>query len=200
MTKAYIPAAFALALLLTGPASAEETKPAPVTAEVATNLAGEAIQGRVLEVQSAGGYSYLLLQNEQGTLWTAIPESKVEAGQEVLVGPGMLMKSFESKALGKNFDLIIFSSGLADAGDSHKTAAAEKKPHPSSCQKRPYSISFCRNSRDCKKTRSLHAFFKCLIFFRTFFTRSRSFCFWLWWANQRDSSSRWARKINRFLC
>lgn len=131
MTKAYIPAAFALALLLTGPASAEETKPAPVTAEVATNLAGEAIQGRVLEVQSAGGYSYLLLQNEQGTLWTAIPESKVEAGQEVLVGPGMLMKSFESKALGKNFDLIIFSSGLADAGDSHKTAAAEKKPHAS---------------------------------------------------------------------
>ena len=140
MTKAYIPAALALTLLVTGPVLSEEAKEkqaAPITAEAAANLAGEPIQGKVLEVQSAGGYTYLLLKNNQGTLWTAVPESKVEAGQEVLVSPGMLMKSFESKALGKKFDVIIFSSGLTEAGDVRQAAAAAagKNPHASGAMK-----------------------------------------------------------------
>ncbi len=133
MKKRYIPAALALTLLFTGPAPAEEkAKATPITAEAAANLAGKPIIGKVLEVQSAGGYTYLLIKNEQGEVWTALPESKVEAGQEVIVSPGMMMKSFESKALGKTFDVIIFSSGLAQAGDMHSaTAAAGDAPHAS---------------------------------------------------------------------
>ena len=138
MTKAYIPAALALALLLTGPASAEETEPAPITAEAAAKLSGMPVKGKVMEVQSAAGYTYLLLKNEQGTLWTAVPETEVEAGQEVVVSPGMLMKSFESKALGKNFDMIIFSSGLADA-DTIQKAAAQASAHASGEMKAPVS-------------------------------------------------------------
>ena len=143
MTKAYIPAALALTLLVTGPALSEEAKEkqaAPITAEAAANLAGDPIQGKVLEVRSAGGYTYLLLENQQGTLWTAVPESKVEAGQEVIVSPGMLMKSFESKALGKKFDVIIFSSGLTEAGDIGQAAtAAGKNPHASGAMNTPVS-------------------------------------------------------------
>ncbi|XCN71100.1 MAG: DNA-binding protein [Candidatus Electrothrix aestuarii] len=130
MIKKYIPAAVALALLCTSPTFAEETKPAPISAEAAANLAGKPIAGKVMEVQSAGGYTYLLIQNEQGEIWTALPESKIEAGQEVVVSPGMLMKSFESKSLGKTFDVVIFSSGLADAGALHQ-AAAEEDAHTS---------------------------------------------------------------------
>lgn len=131
MMKSYIPTALALTLLLSGPALAEEkAKATPITVEAAANLAGKPITGKVLEVQSAGGYTYLLIKNEQGEVWAALPESKVEAGQEVTVSPGMMMKSFESKALNKTFDVIIFSSGLA--GDMHQTTAtAGTNPHAS---------------------------------------------------------------------
>lgn len=140
MMKGYIPAALAATLLLTSPALAEEQESAPVTMEAAAALAVNPIKGKVLEVQSAGGYTYLLIKNEQGKIWVALPESKVEAGQEVVVGPGMMMKAFESKALGKNFEVIIFSSGLIDeahmaaatanshaAHDVHNAEEAEKK-------------------------------------------------------------------------
>jgi len=137
--KRYIPAALALTLLFTGPAPAEEkAKATPITAEAAANLAEKPITGKVLEVQSAGGYTYLLIKNEQGEVWTALPESKVEAGQDVVVSPGMMMKSFESKALGKTFDVIIFSSGLAQAGDMHPaTATAGDTPHASEKMQTP---------------------------------------------------------------
>jgi hypothetical protein len=118
MTKCYIPAALALALLFTGPALAEEQKQDAVVAEAAANLEGKALKGKVLETKSAGGYTYLLIEGDQGKNWAAIPESKVEVGQEVVVSPGMLMKSFESKALGKTFDVIIFSAGLEGSGNA----------------------------------------------------------------------------------
>jgi DNA/RNA endonuclease YhcR with UshA esterase domain len=126
MMKGYIPAALAVSLLLTSPALAEEQKSAPVTVEAAAALAGSPIKGKVLEVQSAGGYTYLRIKHEQGKIWVALPESKVESGQEVVVSPGMMMKSFESKALNKTFDIIIFSSGLIDKAHM---AAAPGNPH-----------------------------------------------------------------------
>jgi hypothetical protein len=138
MMKGYIPAALALTLLFTGPVSAEEPKSAPITVEAAADFAGQPIKGKVLEVHSAGGYTYLLIQHEQGTIWTALPESKAEVGQEVIVSPGMPMKSFESKALGKTFDVIIFSSGLAGADDMPPVAAAAgENPHTSEKMQAP---------------------------------------------------------------
>lgn len=128
MMKGYIPAALALSLLLTSPVLAEETTSTPITAEAAKALAGNPIKGKVLEVQSAGGYTYVRLNNEQGEIWVALPESKIEAGQEVVLSPGMMMKAFESKALQKTFDIIIFSSGRID--EAH-VAAAAASPHAS---------------------------------------------------------------------
>ncbi|MCI5147930.1 MAG: DNA-binding protein [Candidatus Electrothrix sp. MAN1_4] len=126
MMKGYIPAALAATLLLTNPVLAEEQKSAPITMEAAAALASNPIKGKVLDVQSAGGYTYLLIKHEQGEIWVALPESKAETGQEVTVGPGMMMKAFESKALGKTFNIIIFSSGLID--EAHM-AAATTNPH-----------------------------------------------------------------------
>jgi len=106
-----ISAALLLALLLTSPALAQDTKedtPAAAPAQ-------KAVQGKVLESMSGAGYTYLLIENGQDKTWAAIPQSKVEVGQQVAIQPGMIMKSFESKALGKTFDQIIFSPGLADA-------------------------------------------------------------------------------------
>ncbi|WP_417917122.1 DNA-binding protein, partial [Candidatus Electronema sp. JC] len=112
MNTRFLPAAALLALLLAvGPAAAaDETKQAAETAAPVQ----KAVKGKVLEVLSGAGYTYLLIEDGQEKIWTAIPESNVAVGQTVVAQPGMVMKGFESKALGKQFDSIVFSSGLVD--------------------------------------------------------------------------------------
>ncbi|WP_417910545.1 DNA-binding protein [Candidatus Electronema sp. PJ] len=126
-------AALLLALLLASPAMAEETKQAP--AEAAAAPAEKAVKGKVLESMSGAGYTYLLIENGQDKTWVAIPESKVEVGQEVALQPGMEAKNFESKALKKTFDSIVFSSGLVEEaapagieGGTPKLAGEADKP------------------------------------------------------------------------
>ncbi len=111
MNTRFLPAALLLALLLAGSAAADETKPA--AAEHAAP-AQQGVKGKVLETMSGAGYTYLLVENGQEKTWAAIPESKIEVGQTVALQPGMEAKNFESKALKKTFDSIVFSSGLAD--------------------------------------------------------------------------------------
>ncbi|MCW5198758.1 DNA-binding protein [Desulfobulbus sp. F4] len=113
MNTRHISAAL-LALLLTAPAMAEETKQAPAAAEAAAGPAQKAVKGKVLESMSGADYTYLLVEDGTEKIWAAIPESKVAVGQEVSLQPGMVMKDFESKALNKKFDAIVFSSGLAE--------------------------------------------------------------------------------------
>jgi hypothetical protein len=108
-----VPAALALALLFTGPAMAEEKKPAPAAAST-VSLDGKPIKGKVMETMNAAGYTYIKIAADQGEVWVAIPESKVEVGKEIMANPGMAMKDFESKTLKRTFDVIIFSSGLGD--------------------------------------------------------------------------------------
>lgn len=128
MNNRHIPAALLMALLLTGPAAAEDKKqPEPVAAEQPAGPEQKAVKGKVLESASGAGYTYLLVEGDQGKVWAAIPESKVEVGQEVAVQPGMVMKAFESKALNRTFDQIVFSPGLEDAGAA---AAAAKTDAP----------------------------------------------------------------------
>ncbi len=47
--------------------------------------------------------------------WVAIPQSKVEVGQDVTYQQGMVMKNFASKSMDRTFDTIVFSSGLVGA-------------------------------------------------------------------------------------
>jgi hypothetical protein len=108
-----IPAALALALLVTAPAMAEKKETAPA-ATSAVSLDGKPIKGKVLETMNAAGYTYIKIDSDLGQAWVAVPESKVEVGQVVMANPGMAMADFESKTLNKTFDVIIFSSGLGD--------------------------------------------------------------------------------------
>jgi len=84
------------------------------TPAAAATLDGQEIKGKVLETMNSGGYTYLQVQSSQGDVWVAIPESKVEKGQEVVCSPGMAMTNFQSKSLNRTFDTIIFSSGLGN--------------------------------------------------------------------------------------
>lgn len=119
-----IPAALAIALLFSGPILAEEKKQAAAT-ESPVNLNGKAIKGKALETMDSGGYTYVLIDAPQGKIWVAVPQAKVEVGQEVMANPGMAMMDFKSKTLNKTFDVVIFSSGL---GDPSKPASPKKGP------------------------------------------------------------------------
>ncbi len=88
------------------------------TFAAAAGLNGKPIKGKVLETMNTGGYTYLRLQGPEGDVWVAVPETKVQKGQQVECQPGMTMTNFKSKTLGRTFDSIIFSSGLGNGGKS----------------------------------------------------------------------------------
>jgi hypothetical protein len=123
-------AVFFLLVSVTGCKSADqegsvqaEKKPAPAQSGQAPIQAAKPvidIKGKVLETMDVGGYTYLQVDDDQGPAWVAIPQTKVEKGQEVSVTTGMEMLNFESKTLGRTFDSIIFAGGI----DGGKTAAS----------------------------------------------------------------------------
>ena len=82
------------------------------------------ISGKVLETMNAAGYTYVNVETPTGPVWAALPESKVEVGQDVVLAGGMEMKNFESKTLGRTFDSVIFSTGIVPQGGEAVAPAA----------------------------------------------------------------------------
>jgi len=84
-----------------------------------------ALQGKILETMDASGYTYVNIETATGPVWAAMPQTKVEVGQEVALSGGMPMSNFESKTLGRTFDSIIFSGGIIPgSGDNPVPAGA----------------------------------------------------------------------------
>jgi ApbE superfamily uncharacterized protein (UPF0280 family) len=83
----------------------------PAGAPAAANQAG-AIKGSVVETMNAGGYTYICVENGGQKQWAAVPATEVKVGDSVEVAPGMVMKNFSSKSLGRTFESITFSQGL----------------------------------------------------------------------------------------
>jgi hypothetical protein len=84
-----------------------------------------AVAGVVLETQDVESYTYLRLKTAQGETWAAVPTTTVKKGAKVAIENPMVMNNFQSKALKKTFDKVVFGTlaGQVPAG----TAAA---PHP----------------------------------------------------------------------
>lgn len=82
--------------------------------------------GKVLETMSVGSYTYLLVEKDGRSTWSAVPISDVKVGEEVTVYQGIDMVNFKSTSLGRSFPYIHFSGGLKDA---RPYVAPEKKEH-----------------------------------------------------------------------
>ncbi|MEA3334060.1 MAG: DNA-binding protein [Pseudomonadota bacterium] len=82
------------------------------------------LSGKVLETMDSGGYTYVLLATENGEKWVAAPKTVVTVGQPAAFAPGMVMRNFKSETLGRTFDEVVFSSGVAGAGGGKSMAAA----------------------------------------------------------------------------
>ncbi len=92
--------------------------------------AQNAVVGEVLEVQNVEGYSYLRLKTAQGDTWAAVPTAKVKKGDKVTVAEPMVMNNFESKALKRKFDKVVFGTLAGDnAVASAQPAGPKAGPH-----------------------------------------------------------------------
>lgn len=112
----------AICILAAAPFVGAADKPAAPAA------AGTFITGEVLEVQNVESYSYLRLKTAQGETWAAVPTAAVQKGAKVSIENAMVMKNFESKALKKTFDSVVF--GTLGTGQRATPAAGQQATAP----------------------------------------------------------------------
>ncbi len=60
----------------------------------------------------SGGYTYVLLEQDNQKMWAAMPVTKVTVGEKVTLKKDMVMPSFTSKTMDRTFTNLVFSSGL----------------------------------------------------------------------------------------
>ena len=84
------------------------------------------LSGTVLEVLHAGDFTYLRLETANGETWAATTRTPVEQGTAVRLDNTVVMTKFESKALKRTFDRIVFGElpGSGAAGSRHGPDAA----------------------------------------------------------------------------
>ncbi|MBA4382924.1 MAG: nucleotide-binding protein, partial [Sideroxydans sp.] len=68
------------------------------------------VEGKVLEVINVEGFTYLRLDTRQGKVWAAVIKGEVKKGESVTLDNVSVMNNFESKALKRTFDQILFGS------------------------------------------------------------------------------------------
>jgi hypothetical protein len=88
-----------------------------------------AVAGEVLETQDVDGYTYLRLKTAQGETWAAVPTAAVKKGTKVAIDNPMVMNNFQSKALKKTFDKVVFGTLAGQV-----PGAAEASPHPAAAK------------------------------------------------------------------
>ncbi len=81
-------------------------------------------RGTVAETMDAGGYTYVLLDQEGTQRWVAGPVVKVAVGDKIIMGAGMEMRNFKSNALDRTFEAIYFVAAI-EPDDGHSHAADE---------------------------------------------------------------------------
>lgn len=111
-----------LALLLAlafDPGAAWAAQPAAAQ-PAARPVAAPPLKGVVLETIDAKPYTYLRLKTSAGETWAAVPQAPLKNGASVTIENPLVMTDFQSKALGRTFDKIVFGT-LAGAAPSAGT-------------------------------------------------------------------------------
>lgn len=96
------------------------TLPNPVTSVV---------NGEVLEVQNVESYTYLRLKTAQGETWAAVATAPVKKGAKVAIENFTVMSNFQSKALKKTFDKVIFGTLASAQGGAPRTGSDVAAAH-----------------------------------------------------------------------
>lgn len=87
---------------------------AAIGVAAAPAVAGTTLKGEVLEARDVAPYTYLRLKTADGEIWAAVDKVSVKPGTQITIDRPLVMQNFESKALKKTFDKIVFGT-IADA-------------------------------------------------------------------------------------
>ncbi len=87
----------------------------------ASLFAGDIYEGVVVDVLQGGGYTYLHIDDTKKKYWVAVEGAPIQKGMEVRFQEELRAKNFESKALNRTFDEIMFASNL-----QHRSNVPEK--------------------------------------------------------------------------
>jgi hypothetical protein len=79
-------------------------------ADSSTAPAPTVFTGEVLEVQQVESYTYLRLKTRDGETWAAVSRAPVAKGAAVTIENAMVVNNFESRAMKKMFQTIIFGN------------------------------------------------------------------------------------------
>ena len=94
--------------------------------------AGPPLKGEVMEVRDAAPYTYLRLKTSAGETWAAVMAVPVKKGAQVTVVNTLEMQNFESKALNRRFDKVVFGTVAdpnAPAPSAPPATTAQASPH-----------------------------------------------------------------------
>jgi hypothetical protein len=86
----------------------------------AANPAAATLSGEVVESLDVDSYTYLRLKTKDGETWAAVNRAIVQKGARVTIDNAVVMREFESKALNRRFDRIVFGTLAGSAGAAGK--------------------------------------------------------------------------------
>ena len=66
------------------------------------------ITGEVVETLNVDSYTYARLKTSDGEIWAVVPKTELKNGSRITIGSAMTAESFESKALKRKFDRLVF--------------------------------------------------------------------------------------------
>ncbi|HBG05894.1 MAG: DNA-binding protein [Geobacteraceae bacterium GWC2_58_44] len=92
--------------------------------------------GKVVETMDGGGYTYANLEKDGKKTWVAFPTLETRVGETLSFSNCMEMPGFQSKALKRKFDTILFcgspqikpKTAIATAGKKQNGSKAAAKP------------------------------------------------------------------------
>lgn len=88
------------------------------------------LSGIVTETMDAGGYTYVQLDTDSGTVWAAGPVTPLTVGSELSISKEMPMSDFYSASLQRTFDNIYLVTSFTDTTGSVPVASADQdNPH-----------------------------------------------------------------------
>jgi hypothetical protein len=91
--------------------------------------AAKVVSGEVLEVKDVEGYTYLRLKTAQGETWAAVATAPVKKGAKITIENATVMSNFQSKALKKTFDTIVFGNLASGPGGTPKAGGDVAAAH-----------------------------------------------------------------------
>ena len=83
------------------------------------------------DAENAGGYSYLLVKEDDESYWIAVASDEFEKGETLYFSSFIEMKDFKSKELEKTFESILFVDQVSrDPGDLNPASQSSEQASP----------------------------------------------------------------------